>query len=307
MLRPELIARLAAPDWRYAITGASGWLGRNALDLLHRVLGPRRFARDVAGYASGARDIRLIDGSVMSLRPLAAMVDEPRPDAILHLAFVMRERIPDLGVDAYVAANAAIADTVETAIRRHRPAALFLASSGAAYRPGASGTGLYGALKQRDEIRFRALMREQGGRFVAARIFNVTGRHAPRGTYALSAFAAQAQAGGRIAITARAPTRRSFVAATDLIAVALAELHGDATGHRLFDAATEPVELGALADLVRRATGRPDLPIQRSFDPQAEPDDYLGDPAAFVALAARHGVAIDDLETQVRAFIADYG
>ena len=59
------------------------------------------------------------------------------------------------------------------------------------------------------------------------------------------------------------------------------------------------VEVGDLADAVRRVLGRPDVAVERQFDPGAQPDRYVGAPGQFAALAGDLGIPLRDLDEQI--------
>jgi UDP-glucuronate decarboxylase len=273
---------------RYAVTGASGWLGRAALELL-TVRGA-----DVVGFASRERTV---GGHV--LRPLAELPDTPH-DVLLHYAYATREQADTLGNAAYVEANGAITNTVLEALRAQRPRALFFASSGAAREAGTIDENPYAALKRRDETTFRHATRDLGARCAIARVFNVAGAWMPQPKgFALASLIEQVHAGGPLQVRARHPVRRSYVDVDDLAALALA-LADDGPNDALFDTAgDEVVEVGELAERVARRLGRPDLPIERDWDPDAPADDYVGDGAMMQALARERGLTLHSLDDQI--------
>ncbi len=292
---------------RYAVTGASGWLGMATLELLHA----RGELGRVTAYASRERSLRLRDGTTLVARPLDALPADGVGNAtLMHFAYHTRERAAHMGDAAYVRENIAISATVLDAVQRGAPGALLLPSSGAVYAPGGRGlatdlgTNPYGTLKHLDELAFAELCRRAGTRLATVRVFNVSGPHmAKPAAFALGSLVLATLAGEALQIRAPHPVRRSFVAIADLVAVALAALT-DAGGppHVTFDTAgAETVELGELAERVRLALDRRDLPIERSFDASLPADDYVGDGNTMAALATRYGIALSSLDDQIRA------
>ena len=182
---------------RYAVTGASGWLGRAALEVL------ASGGADVVGFASRERTV-----GGHSLRALADLPGAPH-DVLLHYAYATREHAETMGTAGYVAVNSAVTETVVDALRRQRPRAMFFASSGAARQPGTLDDNPYAALKRRDEGTFRDVMRDLGGRCAIGRVFNVAGpwMAQPKG-FALASMIEQVRAGGPLRVLARHPVRR---------------------------------------------------------------------------------------------------
>src|SRR5680860_1857046 len=112
-VRPaDLVAdALRGTDEIVAVTGATGWLGAVALDLLYEALGDQAAAR-VVGYASSERTVAVSDGRTVTVRPLVDLVaQDPAPTTLLHFAFLTRNKVAALGLDAYTSQNVAITAT----------------------------------------------------------------------------------------------------------------------------------------------------------------------------------------------------
>src|SRR5674476_1313760 len=116
-VRPvDLVAEaLRGTDEIVAVTGATGWFGGVALDLLYEALGDQAATR-VVGYASSAREVTVSDGRTVGVRPLVDLVSQdPPPTTLLHFAFLTRDKVAALGIDAYTSQNVAITATVRDA------------------------------------------------------------------------------------------------------------------------------------------------------------------------------------------------
>lgn len=296
------------------VTGAGGWIGRATLEMLAEALGPAGFARRVRAFASSARRLALMNGIEAEIAPLPALAEiEPGPCLLLHYAFLGREKTATMALADYVAANQAIGAIVRRAVARLKPRGLFLSSSGAVYGPGRAleedlARNPYGAMKLRDEAAFAGACADVGARLVVARIFNLAGAYINKlDGYALACFIRDALAGRPIAIRANRPVVRSFVHVGDVVSLALALLLDPQAGNAAFDTAGErEVEMGELAALAARIAAGRALPIERPpLDPALPAERYVGDPAALRALAARHAIAFEPLEDQVRR-TADY-
>ncbi len=82
-----LAHRLVEEGGTFAVTGATGWFGRVALDLLAGVLGPAAFRERVRAYASRPREVEVTDVGTVAVAPLSDL----RPaDTLLHFAFLTR-------------------------------------------------------------------------------------------------------------------------------------------------------------------------------------------------------------------------
>ncbi len=279
------------------MTGATGWFGRVTLDLLAAAFGPDAFRSRVSIYASRERLVDVTGVGEVQARPLAEL--EPA-DVLLHYAFVTRTRIAEDEFDAFVAANVAITVRVLQAVRSGAVRRLFVTSSGAALKPSLQ-TNPYGALKALDELAFAEACRRVGATCVVARVFNVAGAHMTQpAAYALGDLIRQVRAGGVVRIGAAGKVVRSFAGVDEVVATALGELLDGRDG--CFETGgDEPVEIGELAAVVRRALGREELPVERQCDPDAPDSVYVGDPLRMQEFAARHGVRLRGLEELVIA------
>jgi nucleoside-diphosphate-sugar epimerase len=301
----ELIAdALRGTDEIVAVTGATGWLGAVALDLLYEALGDQAAAR-VVGYASSEREVAVSDGRTVTVRPLVDLLSQaPAPTTLLHFAFLTRDKVGDLGVDAYTSQNVAITATVIGAIAKHKPRHVVVASSGAVYSlTGAMVSDLrsdpYGTLKHVDELAFRAVTNDAGGVCVTPRIFNIAGNQMTKpGLYALGTMIEMARAGGPIDVRAQGPVFRSYCGVDEVVALSLSvALSGrDA----VFDTCGTVVEIGDLARLVARVHGLDDNVVRRTWDPDVAPHRYVGDGQLMEKLAAEAGLSLRSLPDLVR-------
>lgn len=302
-----LIDRFVPAGKRIVITGAGGWLGLVTLDRLKTALGSA-FDSTVWAFGSTTRDLVLRDGSVVRQRPLSELSRLPSaPTWLFHFAFLTKDRAETMEEDAYRAANGEIRNVVLNALDVIGAEAVFVASSGAAYKasdPTASAAmRLYGALKLSDEEAFAVWGAQSAKRVVLARVFNVTGPYINKHqAYALASFILDGLAGRSIAVRAPRPVIRAYVAIEELLALALAEL-GTQCGVSRFDTGGDPLELADVAKVVASQCGNGD--VNRATITQPGADVYHGDVEAYRNLLCRHGIAPVSLPQQIAKTI-DY-
>jgi nucleoside-diphosphate-sugar epimerase len=285
-----------------AVTGATGWLGRAACEVL-----ARDPAVKIEAFASRPRPLQLDAGPVLEVKALAALASTPH-DILLHYAYVTREHVASYGLDAYVAANAAITAVVCDALASARPRAIVHASSGAAAgTPDSLAADPYGVLKRLDEFTLRDAAREANARCVTVRVYNVAGPWIVKSGFAIRDLIEQVASGEPVRVHAPHPVRRSYVDVEDLaeVAVALSTVDGIDDDLRLDTAGDEIVEVGELARRVCEVLGRPDATIERDVSPEATADDYVGDGARLHELAAALGIKLRGLDEQI-ARTSDY-
>jgi UDP-glucuronate decarboxylase len=296
---------IRASGLTFAVTGATGWLGRAACEVLTRALGPEAPDRLVP-FASHARAEALDSGAPLSVRGLE---DLPGCDAdvLLHFAYVTREFAAERGVEAYVLANLSISCTVLDYIRIQRPSFMAYASSGAAATALARGetdivADPYGALKLMDELALRRASADVGSRSLMARVFNVSGPWLMKPeAFALSDIIRQVDAGGPVRIRASHQVIRSYVDVEDLVSVMVAaSLDAALPADLQVDTVGEvEVEVGDLAERIRRVLGCDGVKVEREIDPSAPTDRYVGAGHEFASLARQVGVPLRGLDEQI--------
>lgn len=291
---------------RIVITGASGWLGLATLEILHQLWGDDVHRRVVC-FGSGGRTLVLRSGERFAQRPLGEL---PRlahaRTAVLHLAFLTREKADQMPLQEYVERNRAISQTVLRSLDDIGASHVFVASSGAV-RMGAEGlardlqSNPYGVLKLEDEAAFGQWARRTAGHCLIARVFNISGAYMNKtSSYALACLVDDALAGRPFSIRANRRVYRSYTSVNQLMSVALAQLATMTSPVETFETAGEEVvEMADLATQIARALGvaadvrRPDLA-------DLPEDRYVADGSAYLALCRRHGVPVADLATQIR-------
>lgn len=308
MLEPRIAESLTRGSQRIIVTGAGGWLGLATLELLAEALGAD-FERRVVCFGSSERQLELRHGRRVSQAPLAAIRDLPQqPTWLLHFAFLTKDRAEQMTESDYRAANEAIGDTVLAALDPIGVEAVFLASSGAAYRAAdpsaAAAMRLYGELKLADERRFAAWAEHSDCRLAIGRIFALTGPYINKHeAYAMASFMLDGLAERQIVVCAPRPVIRAYVAIRELMSLVFALLADRAGGIVRFDSGGEPLELAEVAAAVARAL--PGGKVERAAISNDDADRYHGDGAAYAALLANNAIAPVGLDRQVQETI-DY-
>ncbi len=304
--RPVDLARqIRDSGLRFGVTGATGWLGRAATEVIAAALPPDQRTARLALFASRAR-VMEAGGVPLMVRPLAQLADADI-DVLLHFAYVTREYADEQGLAQYVTANVGITAQVTSFILLKKPRFVAYASSGAASQALLAPLDLdgnpYGALKVLDECVLRQASHDAGARSLVLRVFNVAGPWMTKpDAFAIGDLIGQALAASVTRIRAERPVIRSFVDVEDLAAVMIAAALTDTIGPDVVvdTAGVEEIEVGALAARVRSALNLGDGTIERSWNPDAAPDRYVGSPGQFVTLARTLGIPLRPLDEQIR-------
>jgi len=301
MLDARIADALVRSGKRIVVTGAGGWLGLATLDSLAAAL-KADFKSRVAAFGSSARTLHLLDGTQVQQRPLADLAHlEPCSTWVLHFAFLTKDRAETMDEAAYRAANEQIRRTVLAALDPIGAQAVFVASSGAAYKAQDAAANhamrLYGTLKVEDEDAFAAWAEASHRRAVIARVFNVTGPYINKHqAYALASFILEGMAGRPISVRASMPVIRGYVAIDELMSLAFAEM-ADAQGVVRFDTGGDPLELEGVANIV--ASQFAGVSVERAQIVENGADVYHGDPEAYRRALAKHGLTPQSLSQQV--------
>ncbi|BBY20993.1 hypothetical protein MSTO_11980 [Mycobacterium stomatepiae] len=259
-------------DDRILITGASGWLGRTALDLLAPLGLP------TLALASRTRRIRVADREIDCYAWDPVQVASFAPTVVLDCAFLTRDRVAGMPLNEYVAVNRGLTDQLVYATRLPGVRLALTVSSGAAVYPrdaldGQVEDNPYGYLKREAEHRLAQAAGDSGVTSVVARAWSISGAHVQNPqNYALGSMI-QAANSGAIRITARRPVFRRYVLAEELLALGIAE---GGVGPCTIDSGGELVEMAELASRVARVV-RPDAPISRDTVDAGNPDRYHSD------------------------------
>lgn len=257
---------------RVLITGASGWLGRTALDLLAPLELP------TLALASQARTIRVgnreVECRVWDEQAVAAFA----PTVVLDCAFLTRDRVAGMPLAEYVAANRVLTERLAYATKLPGVRLSLTVSSGAAVHPhdaldGRVEDNPYGYLKREAEHSLAQAATGSAAVPVVVRAWSISGAYVrnPQG-YALGSMI-QAAASGKIRITARRPVFRRYVLAEELLAVGIAEGN---VGPTTIDSGGELVEMAELAARIVSVVN-PGAAITRDEVNPSDPDRYHSD------------------------------
>ena len=266
------LASKALGNDRVLITGASGWLGRTALNLLAPLGLP------TLALAGSARMIRVaeheIECRLWDEREVAAF----EPTLVLDCAFLTRDRVAVMPLSEYVAVNRALTKRLVYAAQLPGVRLALTISSGAAVYPhdamdGPIEDNPYGYLKREAEHRLMQAAEKSGAVPVVVRAWSISGAHMQKPQdYALGSMIQDAESGA-IQIRARHPVFRRYVLAEELLALGIAE---GGVGPATIDSGGELVEMAELAARTAIVVN-PDAVITRDdVDPRG-PDRYHSD------------------------------
>ena len=290
----------------YVITGATGWLGRECLELLiHKGVSPN----NIYLFASKKQMLKMPFGD-FSVYPIDAMKDYLLiTPVVFHFAYLTRDKVTTLGRHTYTDACLKITSVITEALKKWLGATLCYASSGAVYdnqyKADYFENNPYGFLKFMDECYFKELCNSIGSRLIIPRIFNISGRHTQnRSQYALTSMIDQAQASQVIHISAKHKVIRSYISAQQLIEVCLLWINDSNDNNFIrFDAcSSEAIEITQIAECIKKNKGF-SIDIKRDTDNSLEDSIYLGDPKAMSDLCQKYEIKLLSSDEQIQELI----
>ena len=161
---------------RVVVTGASGWVGRNAVDVLTGSLGDR-FADAVVLSTSRPHEVLTAAGLIATLptADLLGLASGPRT-LIVHCGFPTQDQVEVMGEQPYVDAITRLRVAMQYVIERLGAVDMVYISSGAATNVArgaqvAHRTQVYGQAKLDDEVAYAHAIARSGGRLCTVRAF----------------------------------------------------------------------------------------------------------------------------------------
>jgi nucleoside-diphosphate-sugar epimerase len=270
----ELFARTTRSTDRVLVTGATGWFGQTAIDLI------AQNKRDSMYLASRTRTLpvgqALVSVSSFDIDEIAHF----EPTVVIDCAFLTRDRVPTMPLEEYVRTNEKLTgQLIEIASLPSVERVVSISSGAAIYPHDALDDDVednpYGWTKRRSERRLAESVLVDSTSVVIARAWSVSGAYVlkPR-SYAFSDMIIQAM-GGSVHVTAATRVYRRYVSVEDLLTVALAS--ATSPGLTVIDSGGPLVEMQELAEAVIRIVN-PSATITRVAPVPGEPGAYYADP-----------------------------
>jgi len=292
---------------RWLLTGAGGWFGKTALYEYEQSHGPGALREQVVAFASKPRwiDFGSAHGPIQAL-DLRDIRSIEAPTGLLHLAFLTRDRIAQVGLNSYISTNREITAAVREVLQANPTIPAITTSSGAAAAldglPANVEANPYASLKQEEE----ALWREEAQQRMAVvfRVYAASGRMMVEPErFALGDLLLQALAGQQLHIKARHRVERSYVHVGSLMQLAWAMLkQPKPNGFYGVDACVDRIDLLELAQTISHRFGL--MEPSHAIDPELPVDRYGGDGQIFAQLLKDYRLIHLTLEDQIADTLA---
>jgi nucleoside-diphosphate-sugar epimerase len=280
-------------EQRLAITGASGWLGKELLELLGSKFGSTWIRTHVLAFASKPGRVELSDGTVVNLDAISNLIEYRNIDSLVHLAFLTRDKASQMPSSEYVHQNLKISSLAIEFIEKNRLHWVATVSSGAVHVSGQkllenSITGNpYGFLKRVEENLLKSACESTGSRLAIGRLWAAGGTQMPvNRKYALSSFIESALSNKTIEVTSKHKVYRTYCDASQFMELLVCE--ANSKSFSCFDSGGQEIELLDLAALIANETGSKVGP--RPLNLNEEPDLYSPGENDYLELLRSHSI-----------------
>ena len=292
----------------YVITGGSGWVGKNFLFELSKILSYEEFKKNLFVFGSKDRIIKLRDSKnkktinipVKKLSLINEVLKEKEKINLVHTAFLTREKVNKFGIKKYIKTNTDITNHVVDFLKIKKESKAVIISSGAAtiFEQKNKSQRIiekdpYGFLKLEEEKKISKIVPS-----LTLRIYGLTGKFIrDPNLFALGNFLINAKNKSHLKIISKYHVIRSYGCASDIAKLGIKWLSREAKTE-LLNAATDTI---SIYELARKITNLYNLnPIESDIDENLSKDDYSCETYVFKNYLKTFGIKITNIEKQIQ-------
>ena len=287
---------------RVIITGATGWLGQEFL-FREFLKDGDRFIDNFILVGGTSRTIKLFDRFQVKVYSLEEVKNFEEIDGIIHLAFVLRHRVNEFGVEEFLKLNEGITQKVANIVKLFKPNWIVNVSSGAIFdrQTGAYAevpqVNPYGFGKRNEELVLTDVAMISNIPLVIGRLWGASGyKMPPNSAYALSDFVESALSKKKITINSDFEVFRRYCDAGEFLEVLVTEARA---GNSLVMNSGGPLhEIGEIAKMIADTIG--DISIIRPTVKNLQADDYYPRESLYESLAAGHKIRLATMPEQIK-------
>lgn len=287
-----------------ALTGASGWIGKNTLNCF---VSQNRELKDIKLFSSKKRIVNYpFIGKFIKNYSLKELKNEKNLKAIIHTAFIRSVLQKDFSYEEYLKLNREISSELIYALEKHPSLPVISISSGVAKDYESDSKSIeenpYGFLKFEEEKKLKELAKTR--MVLIFRVYACTGPFLKIPThYALGQFIQNCLKGENIKINSSFKVYRSYIFLPDLMNLCLKICdYPLPNGFYLIDACTNKVEIEELARIIKNEFNSIEIERPKIIKPSIS---YCGESKKFIKLANEYAQDITSLEEQVKITIRD--
>lgn len=284
------------------ITGATGWLGQEYLYSQYKKYG-KNFIDDYILVGNMARSINLFGEIPVQVYSLDNLNPLDEIEGIIHLAYVLRHRVKEFGVQEFLKRNEQITKKIVEIVLIHKPKWIVNVSSGAIFEreTGEFETNPeknpYGYGKRQEELALLEVASKFEIPLVIGRLWGASGyKMPPNPAYAFSDFVGSAILKGQITIQSDFKVFRRYCDAGEFLEVLVSEA---CLGNSLILNSGGPLhEIEEIAEMIKALVGN--VTIHRPLIENRPVDDYYPRESNFESIAFKNGIELASMRIQVQ-------
>lgn len=288
-----------SPEKKLVITGAGGWLGTELLEKLLAEFGSENLKQSVICLGSKKRILTLSDQTEIPVSLLSEELNIDSVNGFVHLSFLTRDKVADLGTPLYSFTNLSITARAIELIEQLKPSWIATVSSGAVLSSpqGSLENNLlqnpYGFTKRIEETMLQQVATQIGSHLAIGRLWGAMGEFMPvNRAYAVSDFICQTLQDQKISIRSGHNVWRRYCDAGEFMDLLTTVAQNKVFSS--FDSGGELVEVGALAQQIA-ALSINSVKISRPQSTGIE-DRYFPDSEKFESLANEFNISLIGLQ-----------
>jgi nucleoside-diphosphate-sugar epimerase len=257
---------------RVLISGATGWLGREILNIFSET----NFDMAQINLISSKTQEVLVKGNKFEAKSFENYQSIEPVNSYFDFAFLAKNKLDKVGPEKYKEINLKIISNSINLIKRIRPKTVILSSSGAIYnmKKDSKYESLYSDLKKIQEELITKACDANSSNLIISRIFNLSGRGIPADSnFALADLMIKSIKGMDLIISSNYLVTRRYSDITQLLKLLVKMAHIEQD--YVFDSGGTKVELRFLANEIIRVTNSKSKVITSEIKSEAQQDDYF--------------------------------
>lgn len=288
------------PNSRIIVFGATGWLGRECLNLFIKYLEEDFDSRFT--FVSSKPNKMEVNGASIKVIGIDELPQNSKFDLLIDFSFITQDKMNQMGEKEYILQNNRLSQKIENFISETRPKLIYYASSGAANpdflaRNTNKSKKVYGELKAQAENRLEKIATEIGSKLILNRIWSITGRSMLEpAKYAIGDFVLQALKNNKININSSDQIYRTYIDAIDLLDSCLNYLVDGNSG--LLNSGGEKISLFELTNAIYRVRNISETIIPNNIAKKID-DDYYSPDFRIKDIADKYGIKIQNIDQQI--------
>ena len=256
------------------ISGATGWLGREILNIFSK----NNFEKVQINLVSSKNSEVFVTGSKFEVESFENYRSIDSINSYFDFAFLTKNKLMKIGPEKYKEINLEIISNSINLIKRIRPKTVVLSSSGAIYniKKTKKDEILYSDLKKIQEELIVKACNESGSNLIISRIFNLSGRGIPsESNFALADLMINGIRDMDLVIDSNYLVTRRYSDITQLLKLLVKMANRGQ--NCVFDSGGIKIELRALAKVIIKEIKSKSKVVASEVNLDVEQDDYFSD------------------------------